>query len=368
MSTVSILLTSLVANNNDEIYPYNADANGEPVQNLYKFAPYNNTTRLRRVEKTVPYLTKGAPVFSKSTTQTLDQTAVANGQIDLASSAVIKKGSTPPSGVTGQFAALASVTAGVAMITWYWDGTNGSSPLVIHRIDGTSFSVPPGSITIGNLAPSTTYYFLPFWSVTGGCSVGWVTGFHGTPQIAFLNAEAISTNTQYYIAQQQQQNREQLTNGFMTYATPAAGSSSGGGGGGGSTGSCVMNGTFVDPIGDYGSMRQEIVGHNYWISIVTDNGRQLSGTYDHPVYACWDDDVQNMVDACKDFDEQKADLFRTPMEFVEMGMHVMTNDGPAKVINWYKFSRACSKRVVHMERGHLFWANGILSHNKMNPL
>lgn len=345
----------------------NADNNDNV--NLYRFqSPDPAVTRLRRVEKTVPYLNAGQPVFSKSTTQTLDQAALSNGQIDLASSAVSKKGSTPPSGVTGLWTATSTVTAGVAQITWYWDGTNGSQPLVIHRTDGTQFTVPSGSITVGNLLPNTEYYFLPFWSVTGGCAVGWVTGFHGNPQIAFLNAEAVSANTQYYLQQQQLQNREQLSNGFMTYTTPAAGSNSGGGGGGGSIGSCVMTGTLVEPIGDYGNMSQKVVGQYDWYYLATANLRTLSATPDHPVYACWPDEQNLLIEACADLDETKADPFRTPLQFLEMGQVVMTNDGPSEVIKIYPFKRACSKRVVHLDKGHLYWANGILSHNKMNPL
>ena len=155
----------------DPIQPYNADANGNPIKNIYTFPDSDEmvVTRLRRVERTVPYQRSGNNVVTTANAQGVALDSLDNnGQINLASNGVQKVGSVPPAGVTGQFAATTTGTS----ITWYWDGTNGSVPLVIHRADGSVFAVPRGSITISGLANSTTYYFLPFWSTTGGCQPG----------------------------------------------------------------------------------------------------------------------------------------------------------------------------------------------------
>jgi len=348
-----------------EIPPYNSDANGDPIGNLYSFpsSDVSTTYRLRRVEKAVPYLRSGTSVDTSSSVTGVATNAVSSGgQLDLAASSVIKTGSTPPSGVTGLFTATATTTT----ITWYWDGTNGSSPLVIQRADGSFFAVPRGSITIGGLVANTTYYFLPFWSTVGGCQIGWVIGTVGLPQIAFVSADVNSANAQYYLMQQQLQNREQLTAGFMSYTTPVSGSSSGGGGGGGKIGSCVMTGTFIDPIGDYGSMRVTILPCNLWICIQTRNGKYVYVTPDHPIYACPVEDKEEMEKAMGSLTEENLEKFKIQAQDTDAGMFIITEEGISEIMVLQPFHRSCTKRAVHLERGHLFWANGILSHNKMN--
>lgn len=349
-----------MANSQDPIYPFNADANGNPIQNLYGFGSPSLVSRLRRVEKAVPYDRSGNQVFSSSAVQGVATSALSNGQVNLASSAVQKVGSVAPNGVSGNFGATATANS----ITWYWDGTNSSSPLVIHRADGSTFSVPPGSITISGLSPSTTYYFLPFWNTITACQVSWVLGTVGLPKIAFVSADTTSDSTQFYLAQQVQQAREQLTNGFMSFPTPASGSSGGTGGGGGSTGSCVMTGTDIDPIGDYGSMSKEILGQFQWTGIQTDNLRSLNGTPDHPVYACTSDNLAAMQAAMQTLTEESMAPFLIQLQYVGTGMYIAAAEGTEKITSVRQFNRTCSKICVHMERGHLFYANGILSHNK----
>src|SRR4051812_8570051 len=61
-----------------------------------------------------------------------------NQAISLTSSNVRKRGGVSVAGNTSGFAYVSTDTS----ITWYWDGTNGSKVIVIHRADGSNFTVP----------------------------------------------------------------------------------------------------------------------------------------------------------------------------------------------------------------------------------
>src|SRR6185437_2327148 len=67
-------------------------------------------------------------------------------------------GSTPFSTTTG-FAYTSTTTS----ITWYWDGTNGSSNITIYRADKTTTGPLSGSQTITGLSSGTTYNFYPYY-------------------------------------------------------------------------------------------------------------------------------------------------------------------------------------------------------------
>jgi hypothetical protein len=349
----------------DPIQPFNSDANGKPIKNLYAFPDSDSrlVTRLRRVEKTVPYLNAGEPVFTSSSAQGVDPNILTSaGAIDIASSNVQKIGGVSPNGVTGQFAAVTTGTT----ITWYWDGTNGSTPLVIHRADSSTFVVPRGSIQITGLANSTTYYFLPFWNTTGGCQVSWVIGTHGAPQIAFVVADTTDpANAQFYLAQQTLQNREPLAGGFMTQATTSGGTGGGGAGGGGGGGNCVMSGTSIDPIGDYGEMTVGIHHEKNWTRLITAGQKVLYCTNNHNVYGCEPEEVNEMTRAMLDgITEENLERYKIISSDLSAGCFVITETGPDELIEVTPIIRVCTKRSVHMNQGHLYWANGILSHNQ----
>lgn len=351
----------------DPILKYNSDADGKSVSNLYTFPQSESmlVTRLRRVEKTVPYLVRGNSVVSTAKVQGLTQDALGStNTLDLASSSVSKIGSVPPAGVTGQFAAVTTTSS----ITWYWDGTNSSTPLIIWRADGTSEVMPRGSIAVTGLAAATTYYFLPYWSIYGGCQIGWVIGTAGSPKIAFVLADTTDvTNAQYYLAQQALQAREPLAGTWMTQATTAAGTGGGTAGGGGSGGSCPMSGSSVVPIGDYGDMKINIVPEYQWHSIVTSSKRSIQASASHPLYACYEEEIKDMERAMNSLKEQDMEPYRMTIASLEEGMFVATEDG-IETIHWVnKFHRSCTKQVVHLQKNHLYWANGFLSHNKIAP-
>lgn len=136
-------------------------------------------------------------------------------------------GSTPFS-TTSSFAYTATTTS----ITWYWDGTNGSTTLTIYRADNNATGPISGSQTITGLSPSTTYNFYPYWDEPTQ-TLKWVTGGTGTPAYAISSA-----GSKVAVQQQNLRTRLPLSIGGMQASTPAAGSGSGTGGGGGGGGGC----------------------------------------------------------------------------------------------------------------------------------
>lgn len=306
------------------------------------------STRIKRLEAGSQRLqandirfTRLIPLASGAYTR-MPTDMIRNNGLDLTSSAVIKKGSTPQSGNISGFA----YTSTDSSITWYWDGTNGSHVIVISRSDGTRFTVPiSGSpMTISGLSASTTYYFLPYWNVHNTCNIGWVTGTVGSPQIAFVVGDTTDpVNTQQYLMNQNAQGLEALTGGFMSAATAAGGGSGGGGGGGGGgAGHCVMAGTSIEPLGctDY---TVNVRGNSEWVYLKGEDGNQLWCTKDHPLYHA----QRGKIEA--------ADLTE--------GDIVITDKGEQELVLVSWSIRKCSLWEVSMPKGHLFWANGFLSHN-----
>lgn len=121
-----------------------------------------------------------------------------------------------------------------------------------------------------------------------------------------------------------------------------AGGSSGGGSGGGI--GCVLEGTEIVPLTH--AMRVTSEENQSWIEIELADGRRLTATPDHPIY---------------------TDRGKTPLRLVEVGEGVVTDKGIVAAARIAPLQRPGRKLVVSMQRGHLFWANGVLSHN-LKPL
>jgi hypothetical protein len=150
--------------------------------------------------------------------------ALTGNAIDLSKAGVLSKGSTPCTWNGGM--TYASTPSSIA---WAWTG------MQIFRADGTTTSVPDGSMSVTGLSAATTYYFYPYWDETAE-GVGWSSGGAGSP----ANAQAAKTNA---AAQAQAlQGRVPLSQGAMVAATTASGT---GGGSGGGSGNCLRDNTKV---------------------------------------------------------------------------------------------------------------------------
>lgn len=296
------------------------------------------TTRVRRLERGEQYLRGGQLVSPSGKYAGIPTSLLDGNSIDLTSPDLATKGSIPPMGVSGNFGSSTTTTS----ITIYWDGTNSSNKLAILRADGVAVAIPGNSMTVTGLSANTTYGFLPFWSPFNNCGIGWIKGDSGTPQFAFTAAAQTITKS----VQQSQQGREPLTAGFLKFTTPASGTSGGagtGGGYGGSGGTCIMLGTHVETMGG-GEYATEHFPQTDWINLAVDGyPRTLNCTPNHPLYH-------------PERGQMKADQFK-------VGDWIITEKGERQLAEVRAFIRPCTKVRVRMPVGHLYFANGFLSHN-----
>lgn len=147
--------------------------------------------------------------------------------------------------MAGSITTAITYTSTPTTITFYWDGTNGSTPLTIYRDDNSFAVLAVGNLTVTGLTASTNYFFYPFWQeaiVAADNPTGEITGVHWASFVGAAGTPAIAFSTQSVLAAQRQALRDHLplSTAFSTtgITTPASGggSGSGGTGGGGGTG------------------------------------------------------------------------------------------------------------------------------------
>lgn len=301
---------------------------------LSTFPAVDNTdSRLRRIEKSIQFSRRGTVVGSSSPYRAVSSLAVTtSGIISLnTASGFAVKGSMPPCVASGGFA----YTSDTSSIHLYWDGTNSSTILVLKRADGSTFTVPGGDINITGLSANTTYYFYPFWSTLSGCAVGFVAGDSGSDPNKF----AFSAASADALQQQNLLGREPLSNGAITAKTTAAGSGGGGTGGGGF---CVMSGTHIEPLLDEWDYEIRVFPETEWIRVTSRLG-EVNVVPGHTFYY-------------PDGQPVKA-------RSLHPGEYIVHKQGDVKVTEAFPFTRVCTKWQVVMTKGHLYFANGYLSHN-----
>ncbi len=317
----------------------------------------NMDARLARVESIVPYLVGGGS-FAPAKFLPIDSAGIVNGKLNLQTAAGIDvKGILSPNVVDGQFS-VAKPSDSTATI--YWDGTNSSRVIIIRRPDsqgqglgGTSTSIPGSSIGITGLTHDLQYQVLPFWSPSNSCGIGFAPGTVGTPNIAFLSTDS---DTVFANGRSIQSLMDREPLGNVSWTQPASGGSSGGGvpitPPPRQPGTCVMLGTQITPLGNE-SYDTENYRQEDWVRIETEPGgvftRGLNCTPNHPLY----DSEQGKVDASF---------------FLGKDRWIITDHGEEKVVRTTQFIRACTKVRVKMRTGHVFFANGFMSHNAKNQL
>lgn len=121
---------------------------------------------------------------------------------------------------------------------------------------------------------------------------------------------------------------------------PSGGSGSGTSGGSGAGYGCVLKGTKITALGFDAQLLE--VPNSEWIVLKLLNGRTLTATPDHPV----------MTESGK-----------CTLEALSIGSPVITLEGLSEVVSLKRLRHKGIKIKASMKRGHLFWANGILSHN-----
>lgn len=301
--------------------------------------------RISRVEDVVPLVQRGGGFASQGRNQYLPiaSTGTQVGKIDLTSTNVLSfQGIVAPNVIDGQFTVSKPSDSSA---TIYWDGTNSSRVIVIRRADGTSSTVPPSNITITGLTHDVQYEALPYWSPNNACGLGFAPGTVGTPQIAFASTTADTTVAQA-VAIQSLAGNEPL--GTISWTQPASGGS-----GGASDpvtpptrqpGTCVRLGTHIEPLGSPrpSEIRELIHPQEKWVHLEA-GSFVLECTPNHSLY--------------------HAERGKIPASEFNNGDYIITRFGEMQVKNMDSFMRACQKVEVQMKFGHLYWANGFLSHN-----
>lgn len=316
----------------------------------------NLEARISRIEKVVPYKTGGGK-YAPMTFAPIISSGLTNGKINLSTGAAIDfKGIMSPNVIDGQFT-VSSPSDSTATI--YWDGTNSSRVILIRRPDsqgqglnGTSTTIPGNNLTITGLTPAVKYQILPFWVPGNACGIGFAPGTAGTPLIAFASTDSDTLVSQARAAQSLA-GREPLGN--VSWTQPTAGGTAPAGNPTDpptrNPGTCVRLGTHIEPLGSYRPSEIEELIHpqREWIHIESRRGLVLEGTPNHILY--------------------HAEKWKLRMDGFAKGDYAITRFGEDQITEWYPFIRDCSKVQVKMTFGHLFWANGFLSHNaKLNIL
>ena len=184
---------------------------------------------IKRTSGAIPYLRATVQVASTSSVKAPAQSGIntvssgnqASGQVN-PNTGLQNVGNAFPFYTQGKFGFVATPTT----ITLYWDGTNGSLPFVVKRVDGTSFSVPQGSLVISGLNAGTIYGFLPYNCLTNQTVLSFVTGDAGSPRFAFSPSATPELKAQASQRQNLSSN-EAITENFVYYTTSPSGTISG---------------------------------------------------------------------------------------------------------------------------------------------
>jgi hypothetical protein len=105
---------------------------------------------------------------------------------------------------------------------------------------------------------------------------------------------------------------------------------------------CVRAGTVIEPLGENAVfIHREFC--SLWVRVTTANGHVLDAVPEHPVY---------------------TDRGKTQVQCLLVGEDVITKEGMSRVVSVETIAEDDDKLVVTLEQGHLYWANGILSHNR----
>jgi hypothetical protein len=199
-------------------------------------------------------------------------------------------------------------------------GTDWTEPTT-HFVGGTQIDfLNVGYVYYLDLTASHQYFFYPYWDGTQMLFAG---GANSASTLA--NAAVMFADGHTPLAG---------SAGFTT-TTPAVGGSGSGGGGG-----CVMIGSRIFPLA--GSAISIELPNEEWI-LLEAGDHVLICTPDHPVIS-----------------EQRGKM---RVDRLDRGEILICDDGGQPIKNLVPLRFKGTKMKALMAKGHLFWANGILSHN-----
>jgi hypothetical protein len=250
---------------------------------------------------------------------------------------------TPPWTGWALFISTASGTETFAVSSQLGFGTDWTEPTSALPVNGPQYNSVNSHGVDGfviTAAPyNTSLFFYPYYDTKlglvrcyGGANSGsgMVVGSASTPE----NVRGMYLDQNIALA------ASGLTFTTITASQGASGSTTGGGGFGG----CPIDGTIIMPLGCH-ALAQKTPNSN-WIEIELKDGRILTATPDHPVY---------------------TDNGKTPLKRLSIGQEVITDQGMVEVVRKEEKVFDAEMLVVSMLEGHLYHANGILSHNIKLP-
>lgn len=126
--------------------------------------------------------------------------------------------------------------AGTTLITFYWDGSNGSVPFQIYRDDGTRLGplIQGSPFAVTGLTANTKYFFYFYWDeAVNQIKAVSVPGVSlGVPAVAFTAQNLVAAQQQFL------RGRIPLANTYVStgVSTTVAGTANGSGGSGGGSG------------------------------------------------------------------------------------------------------------------------------------
>lgn len=321
--------------------------------------------RLSRVESALPVSRAGGVLYSSSGLAVPSSSSVlASGKIS-PSTGIATTGNTFPFSVQGQF----GFSWDGSVLSIYWDGTNGSQPLVVRRSDGSQFSIPKGSIRISSLAASTQYAFAPFLAVSQPQRVSFVVGDSGSPRYALSPSAPAVTLAQASQTQRLTTN-ERLTDSFIYFTTGDSGTATSGGGTGGTSPypGCAARGTEM--LTEYGWMNNEdvfakrprIMGRDGLEDIVSLKWHREIG------YSVTVDGCANFLCSVSHTVIPEGSENYTAIRNVPRGTKILTQDGYKPILSMEPCGEIEVLRVSLSGPSHQYClAGGLWSHNAKAP-
>jgi len=269
---------------------------------------------------------------AQAATQAAQQSALASlsavSTVAGGSSTLLKSQASVVPVLVGSFAYVSTTSS----ITWYWDGTNGSTQLTLLWPDGSTSQIPANHLAITGLTANTAYFFYPYSSSTAiAVQFAMVAGGSGTPPAAYA---AKNLTAAAYVSAD---GLVALAPTSMTASTTSSGSGGGSGGGSG----CARQDMQIEALTSPLQIRPLI--NRVWTKVELASGRILVASPEHGVFT--------------------ERLGKLPLRTLKKGDILITKEGLVPVERAEEEEYPEVALAVSALPGKLYWANGILSHN-----
>ena len=264
------------------------------------------------------------------------------------------------SNIAGGVSPLGSIATGASTVTFSYSSTDAAVTIswtagTLYRMDGTQTSVGSGSVSVSSLSASTTYYAAAYYDETTA-AVDFVTGETGA-----TGSPAILYTSESAVVAWQASLQAHIDFGWLQVATGASGSTGGGGGGG----ACCLRGRqlielhngvlreahdlatgdiLTSPDGPIRIKHLAMVPWDEWYTVGFNDGRVLEVAPNHR------------------FIEPGGLQIRA--HDLKLHQVVQARDGYVSVTRLEVTRERDLKVSIEVQAPHVYYVDGILSHNK----